>query len=131
MPKIAVSTFEGKPCCNCGGATRRQSDGRCLHCRRARSRKFQRKYYNKYGSYLYSKLGISMADYHAMCEEQNWSCLICGTTPNQLLHLDHCHQTMKIRGLLCGNCNRGLGLFGDDPSRLEAAIRYLKNARAS
>ena len=43
-------------------------------------------------------------------------------------HLDHCHQTGEIRGLLCNRCNMGIGLLDDDISRLEAAIRHLNAA---
>ena len=39
--------------------------------------------------------------------------------------LDHCHDSKKIRGILCGHCNTGLGAFKDDISRLNAAIEYL------
>lgn len=42
------------------------------------------------------------------------------------LHVDHCHQTGKIRGLLCQKCNMALGLLNDSVEILETAIRYLK-----
>ena len=45
-------------------------------------------------------------------------------------HLDHCHDTGEIRGLLCHRCNMGLGLFKDDCLRLQRAIRYLNGANA-
>ena len=59
---------------------------------------------------------------------QGGKCAICGTQyvlGLKRLALDHCHETGRIRGLLCGSCNRGLGLFRDNPERLRKAIEYL------
>ncbi len=50
-------------------------------------------------------------------------CVICGDTTK--LVVDHDHTTGKIRGMLCGHCNRGLGHFRDDPTLLELAAQYL------
>jgi Recombination endonuclease VII len=50
-------------------------------------------------------------------------CIICGS-PEDLV-VDHCHKTNVIRGMLCNNCNRGLGHFKDDPELLEFARMYL------
>ena len=49
-------------------------------------------------------------------------------TVKSTLNVDHCHETGKIRGLLCHNCNRALGLFKDNVEFLERAILYLKGA---
>lgn len=49
-------------------------------------------------------------------------CFICGEPGNQV---DHCHETGNVRGLLCINCNTGLGKFKDDPMLLEFARMYL------
>jgi len=56
-------------------------------------------------------------------------CAICGSTDR--LVVDHCHERMVIRDVLCASCNLGLGLFGDDPKRLEAAANYLHRHKAS
>jgi hypothetical protein len=54
------------------------------------------------------------------------TCEICGKPPAGLaLNLDHDHLTKSFRGWLCGNCNRALGLFNDDPQLLRKAVRYL------
>lgn len=58
-------------------------------------------------------------------------CEICGIVPNPegnnsgILNMDHCHKTHVFRGLLCHNCNSGLGHFKDNPTILQAAIDYL------
>lgn len=74
---------------------------------------------------------LSSMEYEKMLEAQNNKCLICGTTESKtLLHpwlcVDHCHQTGKIRGLLCSKCNAGLGYFEDNTEFLQNAIEYLK-----
>lgn len=65
-------------------------------------------------------------EYDEMAEKQDNSCLICNRETLGKLHIDHDHNTGKVRGLLCGSCNRGLGMFGDDPEILSRAIKYLK-----
>ena len=57
--------------------------------------------------------------------KQNFKCAICKEQTD--LAVDHCHNSMKIRGLLCNNCNNGLGRFKDSTELLENAIKYLKN----
>jgi hypothetical protein len=44
-------------------------------------------------------------------------------------HIDHDHVTGQVRGLLCNNCNRGIGYFGDDPQVMTAAARYVATHR--
>lgn len=56
--------------------------------------------------------------------EQKENCAIC-KKPNKRLHVDHCHSTGKVRGLLCYNCNNGLGRFKDNKTYLLDAASYL------
>ena len=63
-----------------------------------------------------------------MLEAQDGVCAICGKTPQQnikRLYVDHDHETGDVRGLLCQQCNIGLGAFRDDKAVLHKAIKYL------
>jgi hypothetical protein len=73
------------------------------------------------------RYGIDVEDYERMLEEQNGACFICGKQPenNRALDIDHNHSTGKVRGLLCSNHNRALGLMGDDVVLLLKSIEYL------
>ena len=79
--------------------------------------------------------GLTYQEVLALREEQNNLCAICrepGFMMNDRvkspLNVDHCHETNRVRGMLCHNCNRGLVLFQDNPDRLRAAIDYLEGA---
>jgi len=63
-----------------------------------------------------------------MLIDQNNTCAICDVKhfDTKKLHVDHCHSTGKVRGLLCSNCNNGMGKLGDSIERLELVINYLK-----
>ena len=60
---------------------------------------------------------------------ENRQCKIChiAITPDTW-HIDHDHQTNKVRGILCAKCNRGLGAFGDDLNLIKSAVTYLENS---
>ena len=83
---------------------------------------------------LYQKYGILLEDYERILEEQEGRCAICGMKAEhnvingrlKSLHVDHDHSTGTIRGILCSNCNTGLGMFKDDPTLLRNAIEYLR-----
>jgi hypothetical protein len=75
------------------------------------------------------KYGLTPEDYDALVAAQNGCCAICGIGKEHTrygLVIDHCHTTGKIRGLLCDNCNRGIGLFKDNTISLKSAINYLE-----
>lgn len=72
------------------------------------------------------RYGISQKDYNELVKKQNGVCVICSTESKEKLHIDHNHNTGKVRGLLCGNCNRGIGLFHDKIYLLLNAVSYLE-----
>lgn len=104
----------------------------CYDCRKEVNRKqdLKRSDYRKKisrSAYLKRTYGISDEDYHEMLEKQNGKCLICGSESIDRKHaVDHCHKTGKIRGLLCDSCNRGLGMFKDNPESLRKAASYVE-----
>jgi hypothetical protein len=73
--------------------------------------------------------GITVEQFESMLAKQGGGCAICGQANGpgrgERLHVDHCHSTGRVRGLLCLKCNHGIGNFSDDTSRMRAAIRYL------
>ena len=74
--------------------------------------------------------GISHDDYLEILEAQNGRCAICGTDVpggKGAFHVDHCHSSGQVRGLLCHSCNVGLGHFKDQESLLLKAALYLHN----
>jgi hypothetical protein len=75
-----------------------------------------------------SRPAIPIAVFNEMKKAQRGRCAICRRTSKRELHIDHCHKTGKVRGLLCSACNPALGAFKDDPKLLMAAVRYLKEA---
>lgn len=108
-------------------------DGRrsnCKTCFRARQRDRYRRDPSYHQNYLLQKTyGISLEEYDRLLEAQDNGCAICGKTPEengQRLAVDHNHDTGEVRGLLCSQCNTGIGNLGDSPDRLRLAIRYLE-----
>jgi hypothetical protein len=75
--------------------------------------------------HLKKEHGLTPAQYDTMSAAQQGHCKTCGRG-DQRLHVDHDHATGVIRGLLCGNCNRMVGLAGDNPATLRAAANYLE-----
>lgn len=75
--------------------------------------------------------GLSLEQHDKMLRDQEGVCAICHQESRRgMLEIDHCHSSELVRGLLCGSCNRGLGLFHDDPKLLVSAAEYLHRALA-
>lgn len=118
-----------KPCIKCGiekGLDKFESKrNTCKECRNQQARDSQRARTWKYRT----QYGITLKDYDLLYEQQNGLCAICGTDtpggPGERFRVDHNHETNEVRGLLCNNCNRGLGYLKDSPTILSKALAYL------
>jgi Recombination endonuclease VII len=85
---------------------------------------------NVKNTYLQTNYGITLEDYNLFLEQQSEKCKICNKNcpTGKSLAVDHNHETGKVRGLLCKNCNIGLGMFFDNLDFLEFAVLYLKSS---
>jgi hypothetical protein len=76
--------------------------------------------------WLLKKYGLSSEKYNILLDSQFGKCAICGNdNGGKYLHVDHDHVTGKVRGLLCSECNHGLGNFRDDSELIKKAELYL------
>ncbi len=78
------------------------------------------------------KYGMTEAQYEALLTSQNFRCALCETDKpggRGRFHVDHCHTKGHVRGLLCFQCNTGLGKFKDNPAALRKAAAYLEAAQ--
>ena len=97
---------------------------------------------------LWRLYGVTPEEVEALRIAQDYRCAICGRHEDEIerpaagrprldgsrsvsaaLVVDHCHETGRIRGLLCNACNAGLGHFGDDADRMRAAATWLDQDR--
>lgn len=79
-------------------------------------------------SKLQSLYGITPEQYDALLESQGGTCGICKLNKphrGEFMCVDHCHSTGDVRGILCGDCNRAIGLLKDNVESLRSAIKYL------
>jgi hypothetical protein len=76
------------------------------------------------------RYGLTPDDYDRMLQEQAGTCALCSRTPEQerykRLNIDHCHDTGRVRGLLCTPCNHAIGVLGDTAEHIRRAVAYLE-----
>jgi len=131
-----VRYFTGKPCKHGHVAERNTATGTCTACMTKFVRAYERRHFGKVVEatrryHLRKNYGLTTDQYNDLLAVQNNSCAIC-KSPDPFdrwgrFHVDHDHATGKVRGLLCGNCNTGLGKMKDSITNLQAAIAYLEN----
>lgn len=124
--KYPNAYFRKKDCKMCGSEFQptAPSDFYC------RSECTKKGYRNKY---LQRHYGITLEQYNQMLVDQDYKCKICngegflmGKNHEMRLVVDHCHKHGHVRGLLCHNCNRALGLLQDSVEVSTKAVEYLK-----
>lgn len=133
----------GKPCKVCLATLRYRKNGACVRCARRKAR--QHYFFNREArikaSQEYSKknprasrvahlkraFGMTLEQFDELLLRQDHKCAICHTaTPSgRGWHVDHCHSSGKIRGILCHHCNVILGHAKDDVGHLQACTAYL------
>lgn len=88
------------------------------HQERIKGNRYQRKY------------KVTWDEVQSMVREQGNQCKICGAafgdTPSTRYHVDHCHKAGHVRGILCNNCNKGIGHFKENHDLLAKATEYLR-----
>lgn len=135
-------TYQCKACRNAKYKEYYHANADKMKEKRESTKEYRKEYYNdperklQYRrKYIEREFGIKYEQYDQMLEKQKGVCAICGcpeTKPNaKYLAVDHNHETGLVRGLLCNNCNRALGLLKDNKEILQNAIKYLEKYERS
>ncbi|WP_309144509.1 endonuclease VII domain-containing protein [Streptomyces sp. BR123] len=96
---------------------RTSSDGWASYCKECRAQRNRASYFKR-------KYGITEAERDEMIAAQGGACVICRIGPAE--HVDHDHETGKVRGVLCFSCNAALGQFKDRPDVMRRAAAYVE-----
>jgi hypothetical protein len=113
----------------------------CIKCANIKARKkyIPKKRYDKHlknydstrNRHLIKTYGITTEDYERLLSKQNGCCAICLSTnkgrKDKYFNVDHCHNSGKVRGLLCWKCNTAIGLLGDTEESLQKVLCYLSH----
>ena len=117
--KTCITCGENKPSSGFGKNSSK-NDGLQTYCKPCNND------YQRNWQYM-KRYGITLDDYNRMFSEQNGCCAICGTHQlDEVLNLDHNHDTNEVRELLCSDCNWALGHAKEDIRRLQNMIQYLE-----
>ncbi len=158
MSRNPLNTETHKQCPNCkevklrtdfyyNGSAHDKLQSRCKVCNIALATEWQKKNPERHAAYnrewdkrnperkketaLKTRMGLDNGVYETLLKEQGGGCAICHKperADNFRMHVDHCHGTRAIRGLLCTNCNTGLGQFKHDVNLLLAARSYIEKS---
>lgn len=93
----------------------RYTDGKRAHCKKCKAKQVTLRMYN-----------LTAEEYADILQRQGNMCAICLDEFTATPHVDHDHSTGEVRGFLCSNCNRGIGLLRDDFYIVQSAADYLR-----
>lgn len=123
--EAGFTTYESFSPCPKGHTKRYVTSNNCCQCGadqmrlRAESSRWSR---------IKKIYGIDRIEYEILLKQQKECCAICSKTLSvKETHIDHCHSTGAIRGLLCGRCNQAIGLLDEDIEKIHAAAEYIKD----
>lgn len=106
-----------------------QKDGYSHYCKACRKIETKTRKKQHDCSHYRRRYGITLEMYEEMLIQQNYQCAICGVDAKDAhlhkLFVDHCHATGRVRGLLCNQCNTGIGMLQDSKEILAKAMVYL------
>ena len=131
-------TYEGLPCKRKGHTLRYSLRSQCVQCQKGTTKNRDKKGKQIHArSRMKTKYGITEFDWLRMYEQQGGKCLIlsCTFTSHDKwweqgffgLHVDHCHKTGKVRGLLCAECNKETGKIEKNIKLVHERIKYVYN----
>lgn len=126
MSKICNQCQEDKPLSKFYHYKNGKSYSVCIKCKN-KSNKTKWDDVQRNSQYL-RKYGISLDSYNKMFAKQKGCCAICGRNQsefNRRLHVDHSHTTNKVRGLLCVNCNKVVGILENYQGKLKQYYSYI------
>lgn len=120
---LGETTYVSEKPCKQGHFLRFVQSNNCVECDKIQREKH--KLSAKF-SRIKKEYNLTKEEYFQLVKTQSSSCKICNSYQKDhfKLHIDHCHKTNKVRGLLCNKCNQGLGLFNHNSKLLHKAILY-------
>jgi len=109
-----------------------KKDGYRFHCNACLKEYYQKNRIEKLDKARTRTYGVTPEQFQQMKDAQDNACEICKLpfVPEKTPHVDHCHTTNRVRGLLCNHCNRGLGGFRDSINIMQSAQEYIKKYSA-
>jgi hypothetical protein len=123
-----------KACQSARIRAKRKNDTEWRNAQVEKSRQYKILHPEKYkqsvrNSVLKAKYGMTTEDYEALFDSQGRLCAVCKSPKSRgfgRMHVDHCHKTGNVRGILCQPCNTSLGKCNDDPEILRKLAEYLE-----
>jgi hypothetical protein len=119
-------TYVSPKPCRFGHTIRWVASTNCVECDRDARKRHKESIANARIKKLY---GVSAEDHEKIFVKQKKSCAICRTKfkHRRQMHVDHCHKSKRVRGLLCSKCNQAIGLFGDSAKLMLRATEYVND----